>query len=405
MDNSTLLNGVRVIELASYIAAPACGRLLADWGADVIKIEPPSGDVWHNWGPSLATPCTDEENPLWDLINPNKRAISLNLKRPEGREVLRDLLKDADVLLTNSRPDTLEEMGFGYESLKKEFPGLIYAIVTGFGEKGPDADRPGFDVVAFWARSGFMVDLVKPDEYPLYSPAGFGDLAVGNTLFGGICAALFNRYRTGKGDRISISLYGTAIWMSALLITSTQERYANKFPKTRAEGNPIAIPYKCKDGEWIIIALLNHDKHWAPFCKAMEREDLLTDERFQKREALHKHKKELIPILEETFARKDSAEWVARLRAEDVVHERLQHYREVSKDEQALVNDFVIEGEMPNGSKAMFPNTPLRFSEHAAQPFRRGPFLGEHTKQILGELGYSAEKIDELVKDKVLVAR
>ena len=405
MENSTPLSGIRVVDLTSYVAAPSCSRLLADYGADVIKIEPPSGDVWHSWGPVMLTPASDEENPLWDIVNANKRGIALDIKCPEGNKVVHDLLKDADVFLTNTRPDALKKMHLDYDSLKEKYPGLIYAIVTGFGEKGPEADRPGFDVVAFWARSGFMVDLVKPDEYPLYSPAGFGDIAVGTTLFGGICAALFNRQRTGKGDKISISLYGTSIWLSSVMITTAQERYGNKWPKGRYEGNPIALPYQCKDGEWIILALLNFEKYWSPLCKTLGREELIDDKRFRTRQDMLNHKKELVMILEESFATKESAEWIKLLREADVVHERIRHFREVTRDEQALVNNFVGEIKFANGEKALLPNPPLQFAQYDSLPYKRGPLLGEHTKEVLDELGYSPEQVEEMTKNRVLVSR
>ena len=405
MENKALLSGIRVVELTSYVAAPSCSRLLADWGADVIKVEPLSGDVWHSWGPVMFTPADDEENPLWDLVNANKRGIALNIKRPEGQQILHDLLKKADVFLTNTRLDTLKTMDLDYESLKEKYPELIYALVNGYGEKGPESGRPGFDVVTFWARSGFMADLVKPGEYPIYSPAGFGDIAVGSALFGGICAALFNRLRTGKGDKISISLYGTSIWFSSVMITTAQERYGNKWPKGRYEGNPIALPYKCKDGEWIIIALLNYERYWSGFCQAIGREELIEDSRFKTREDMHNHKKELVKILEETFVTRESAEWVKLLQEADIVHERLRHFSEVTRDEQALANGFVSEIEFANKGKAIMPNTPLRFARTEPMPYKRGPWLGEHTKEVLEELGYSSEQIEEMIKGRVLVSR
>jgi crotonobetainyl-CoA:carnitine CoA-transferase CaiB-like acyl-CoA transferase len=371
----------------------------------VIKVEPPAGDVWHSWGPVMMTPASDEENPLWDIVNAHKRGIAVDLKHPEGRKIMQALLAKADVFLTNTRADSLREMQLDYESLKEKYPGLIFALVTGYGEAGPDSDRPGFDVVSFWARSGFMVDLVKPDEYPLYSPAGFGDLSVGTALFGGICAALFNRQRTGQGDKIAISLYGTAIWLSGVMITTAQERYGNVFPKARGEGNPIAVPYRCKDGEWVIIAVLNYEKHWPVFCKALGREDLAADPRFKTRQAMHQHKKELIRILEDVFTAKESAEWIELLTRADIVHERLRHFREVTRDAQALENNFVSEITVGGGQKAVLPNTPLKFERHQVRPPQRGPWLGEHTREVLEELGYPAEQIAEMKKSKVIVMR
>jgi crotonobetainyl-CoA:carnitine CoA-transferase CaiB-like acyl-CoA transferase len=399
------LSGYRVVDLSTYVAAPSCSRLLADWGADVIKVESVSGDAFRYFGPTMFTPAKDEENPLWDMLNSNKRGLALDLKSPEGKEIFHKLLSVADVFLTNTRPEALEKLSLDYESLKDKYPRLIYAYVTGYGEKGPDVDLPGFDVVAYWARSGFMVDLVKPDEYPMYSPAGFGDLTVGAALFGGICAALLNRQKTGKGDKISIALYGAAIWFSGIVITTVQERYGNKYPKTRLEGNPLAIPYRCNDGEWIMLSILEIDRYWPAFCKALGREDLLGQERFKGRQNLLDHRAELIPILEETFRSRDRDEWVRILTDADIVHAKMQHFRDTLNDEQARANGFVYETTFPNGEKALLPSTPLRSMETGPLPCQRGPWLGEHTREILNELGYSPDRLEELSKCKVIKVR
>lgn len=237
--------------------------------------------------------------------------------------------------MTNLRPGALKKLELDYEHLKNKYPRLVYALITGFGEKGPDAGQPGFDVVAYWARSGFMVDLVKPDEYPMYAPAGFGDLTVGGLLFGGVCAALLNRERTGRGDKISISLYGSVIWFAGIVMTTTQERYGNTYPKTRLEGNPLAIPYKCRDGEWIMLSILEVERYWPVLCKTLGREDLITDERFKNRQAIQEHRSQLIPILEEIFLSKDAEEWRTFLKKADIAHEKLCHFKDIPKDPQA----------------------------------------------------------------------
>lgn len=399
------LNGYRVVELSTYVAAPSCSRLLADWGADVIKVESTAGDAFRYFGPTMSVPADDEENPLWDVLNSNKRGMGVDLKTPEGRDVLDRLLGKADVFVTNTRPEALEKLGLGYEAVKQRHAGLIYALVTGFGEKGPDVGLPGFDVVAYWARSGFMADLVKPDEYPMYAPAGFGDMTVGSTLFGGICAALLQRAKTGKGEKISISLYGAAVWFSGIVITTTQERYGNKYPKTRLEGNPLAIPYRCRDGEWIMLSILEIDRYWPVFCKALGREELPADERFKGRRGILDHRSELIPILEETFAARDREEWVSILTEADIVHARLQHFRDILRDEQAWANGSLYEATFANGEKAILPGTPLQFSEAGPAPRQRGPLLGEHTSEILGELGYSPEQIERLGARQIVKTR
>jgi len=398
------LSGFRILELSAYVAAPSCGRLFADWGADVIKVEAPSGDVFRQFGTILKTPISEEENPIWDIIHANKRAIALDLKNDRGKEIFHKLLAKADVFLTNNRPAALKKLGLDYETLAEAYPRLIYAIITGFGESGPDAHLPGFDVAAYWARSGFSVDLVRPDEYPVYPPSAFGDITVGTALFGGICAALLNREKTGKGDKISIALFGASIWFSSFLMLCTQERYGNIYPKTRMEGNPVSIPYKCKDNEWVTTSVLDHAQ-WPIFCKAVNLEDLIHDPRFEDREEWLNHKEELIRILEPIFASKDREEWVQIFKNAGIVVEKLNHFKDVCKDPQAWANDFVFKNTFANGEEAVMPCTPLQTARAELMPFNRAPHLGEHSQEILEELGYSADEIDEMKREKITVAR
>lgn len=396
MINQKPLSGYRIIELATFVAAPACARILGDWGADVIKVESPDGDAWRTYGQTMSMPANEEENPAWELANTNKRAITLDLKKPQGQKVLHDLLQTADVFITNNRLEALRKMQLDYESLKAKYPRLIYGIVTGFGEKGPDVNQPGFDTVAFWGRSGFLTDLVPDGAYPVYSPAGFGDLAVGSILCGGISAALLQREKTGKGEKVSISLFGAAVWLAGLMITATQSRYQNKYPKERLEGNPMVIPYRTKDKEWIFLSVLDYDRYWPALCKVIEREDLLTDKRFKTRLDMLTNRAALIPVLEEAFATKDINEWIVRLRKADIVHVRLQHFKEIENDQQAWANDFLYENTFANGAKAALPSSPVQWAESGSLSYQGSPLLGEHTKELLEELGYTPEQIEEL---------
>lgn len=405
MNSNKPLDGYRVVELATFMAAPSCGRLLSDWGADVIKVELVRGDPWRHFGPSMMLPADEDEWPAWDLYNGGKRSIALDIKTPEGKKVLHDLLEQADVFLTNNRGKALKKSRLDYDSLKTRYPKLVYALVTGFGEKGPDVDLPGYDVNAFWARSGFMLDMVKPDEYPIYSPAGFGDLTVGMSLFGGICAALLKREKTGKGDKISVALYGASIWFMGLIMTSTQSRYGNYFPKARTEGNPVAIPYRCQDGEWIMLSILEFERYWAPLCQATGQEQLIEDDRFSKQSRMLLHKAELIQILEAVFITKSSEEWIERLTKADIAHTRLRHTTDIHNDPQAWENHFLTEFEHQNGKKAIFPCSPLRSEEVGPLGHNQGPLLGEHTQELLQELGYTEDQIQELQNAKTIKSR
>lgn len=402
MNENKPLSGYRVVELSTFVAAPSCARLLADWGADVIKVESGIGDPFRYFGTTMMMPAKESECPAFELYNANKKAAVIDLKSAEGQEAFHKLLATADIFVTNNRPEALKKLGLDYETLKGRYPKLIHAVVTGFGEKGPDVDMPGFDVVAFWARSGFLADLVKPGEYPVYTPAGFGDLVVGSTLFGGICAALLNREKTGHGDKISVSLFGASIWYSGLMITSTQEKYGNVFPKARNNGNPLAIPYKAQDGEWIMLSIIEHERYWGAFCKAVGHEELISDPRFDTREHMMQNKAALIAFLEAVFQTKSSSEWLSILQQADIVHDKLRHLKDIVTDEQAWANDYLYNFTFPNGEKAILPAPPIQSAELGELPRQRGPFLGEHTKEVLHELGYSVEQIEQMMAKKAI---
>lgn len=405
MNSNKPLKNCRVVELGSFVAAPSCARLLGEWGADVIKVETIGGDAWRFFGPTMSLPNMEDESPTWEVVNAFKRDIALDLKTPEGQKIFHQLLDKADVFITNNRADALKKMKLDYDTLKEKYPRLVYALVTAYGEYGPDVNQPGFDTVAFWGRSGFLVDMVTPEAYPIYTPAAFGDMSVGLSLFGGICAALYNRQQTGKGDKVSISLYGTAIWLASMMVMSAQECYGNKWPKSRLAGNPMAIPYRCKDGEWIIITIIEYARYWATFCNVIDRPDLINDTRFNTQAGVLANRTELIPILEEAFMEQDSDEWINRLRKADIVHDRLRHFKEISTDEQALVNNFVREHMFANGKKSVLPCPPVRSAVMGSTAFQRGPLLGEHTLEILTELGYNDQQIEEMKANKVIKGR
>ncbi len=406
MPSSKPLEGIKVIELATYLAAPTCARVLGDWGADVIKIEAPAGDIWRKYGINLGTPISPDENPLFDIPNANKKSLVLDLKDPKGMEVLHKLLKQADVFVTNNRLSPLKKMGLDYETLKVKYPRLIYALITGFGEEGPDSERPGFDTVAFWASGGFMADMRinNPGSYPIYTPAGVADILSGTLLFGGISAALLAREKTGKGDKISTSLFGTAVWGMGIMNTITQEKYQYPYPKKRYESKPTAISYGCADGEWMMISVLEYDRYFRSLCTVLGVPELADDPRFvqEKTMMIPENKAALVKIFEERFATKTAAEWDVLLTKADLVHDRLVHFKEISKSEQAKVNHFIEEVTFGNGTKAWLPR-PSICSENMGLPdYNLSHPLGADTKDILTDLGYSAAEINDMQEKKLI---
>ena len=394
------LEGIKVVELASFVAAPAAGRMLAEMGADVIRVESTAGDPWRFYGVHCGLPVADEENPLFDLYNLGKRDIQLDTKTPEGKEILLRLLGEADVFITNNRLKSLVRSGLDYDSLKDRFPKLIYGLVTGYGQTGPDVDAPGYDGVAFFSRSGMLADMAEPGGYPASAPGCVGDGATGAALFGGICAALLNRERTGMGDFVETSLFGNAVWLCGTM--SAFEQYGYHYPKKRSEMGALYTFYKCKDGEWLHLAVTQHDRYWKPLAEALNVPELAEDERFKNAALISRNRAQLIPLLEQAFSQFDYDEIAARLRERDIVFDRMRHYRELAADPQAVANGFVKEHIYENGHSFMMAMLPVHMRNMDETGTGRGPQMGEHTDEILKQYGYSEEAILRLKEAKAV---
>lgn len=394
------LEGIKVVELASFVAAPAAGRMLAEMGADVIRVESTAGDPWRFYGVNCGLPVADEENPLFDLYNLGKRDIQLDTKTPEGKEILLRLLGEADVFITNNRLKSLVRASLDYDSLKDRFPKLIYGLVTGYGQTGPDVDAPGYDGVAFFSRSGMLADMAEPGGYPASAPGCVGDGATGAALFGGICAALLNRERTGMGDFVETSLFGNAVWLCGTM--SAFEQYGYHYPKKRSEMGALYTFYKCKDGEWLHLAVTQHDRYWKPLAEALNVPELAEDERFKNAALISRNRAQLIPLLEQAFSQFDYDEIAARLRERDIVFDRMRHYRELAADPQAVANGFVKEHIYENGHSFMMAMLPVHMRNMDETGTGRGPQMGEHTDEILKQYGYSEEEILRLKEAKAV---
>lgn len=394
------LEGIKVVELASFVAAPAAGRMLAEMGADVIRVESTAGDPWRFYGVNCGLPVADEENPLFDLYNLGKRDIQLDTKTPEGKEILLRLLGEADVFITNNRLKSLVRAGLDYDSLKDRFPKLIYGLVTGYGQTGPDVDAPGYDGVAFFSRSGMLADMAEPGGYPASAPGCVGDGATGAALFGGICAALLNRERTGMGDFVETSLFGNAVWLCGTM--SAFEQYGYHYPKKRSEMGALYTFYKCKDGEWLHLAVTQHDRYWKPLAEALNVPELAEDERFKNAALISRNRAQLIPLLEQAFSQFDYDEIAARLRERDIVFDRMRHYRELAADPQAVANGFVKEHIYENGHSFMMAMLPVHMRNMDETGTGRGPQMGEHTDEILKQYGYSEGAILRLKEAKAV---
>jgi crotonobetainyl-CoA:carnitine CoA-transferase CaiB-like acyl-CoA transferase len=400
--NGLALDGIKIIELSSFVAAPSCAKVLADWGAEVIKVEPIQGDNLRIVGGVYNSPAKEEENPMFELENGNKKGVAINTRSEKGKEVLEKLLKDADVFITNVREKALVRSGLSYGQLKDKFPGLIHAHILGYGEDGPLKDKPGFDYTAYFARGAVSTSLMEKGTSPANTNAGFGDHYAGISLAAGILAALHKKTQTGKGDRVTVSLYHTAIFGMGLMITTAQ--YGNKMPLSRrTPNNPLATTFKCKDDRWIQLALLQYDKWFPKFCKeVINRLDLIEDKRFNTQAEVVKYVEEFVGILEEEMVKKSLDEWAKLLDKADLPYERLQTCEDILEDPQAWENDYLFKKTYDNGNVGVLVNTPVKFNESGIRPYKASPRIGEDTEEILLQLGYSKEEIEEMKKDKAI---
>ena len=397
------LEGVKVLELATFVAVPACARYLADLGAEVIKIEALQGDPLRYTFVNEGRPGTELEQTSYDVDNAGKKCIALNTKSEAGRKVLDELLEQADIFVTNWRQPALERAGLDYETLKVRFPKLVYGLVSGYGEKGPDKDLPGFDFTAFFARGGILGTLYDKDSMPLTPIAGFGDHQVSMNLASGLLAALYNVQKGGNGERVVVSLLHSALWDIALYLQSAQYGDpSTKFPISRKMvANPLNMAHRTKDGRWLQIAVPRYDFHYPKFVPLIGRADLIDDPRYYPQANLQANLEEFYQILADAFAEKDLAEWKQILTEGDIPFAVAQTWDEVLTDEQAWASDCLYAMDYPTGNTRTMVRTPVIFTEAGLPPYVRGPYLGEHTKEILSGLGYTDEQVDALLADGV----
>ena len=399
------LEGIRVIDLSTFLAASTAARVMGEWGAEVIKVETPKGDVYRTIGPTVGIPITEKSNPNFDMHNACKRFVALNLRSEEGMAALHKLLETADVFVTNNRIQALQAMHLDYDSLKDKYPRLIFAHALGYGERGPRANTAGFDYTAFWSRSGLLRDLPPKDGAPCNSVAGMGDHSVSIALVAGVCACLARREKTGKGDKVDSSLLQMATWLNMSSINSAycgREISRTHFDPTQAGSNA----YECKDGKWIFIAATDYYKFFPRLVgEAMKRPDILEDPRFNTREASLANKRELVKIFDDVFKTRDRAEWDERLNKADVAHELVQHFSDMTSDEQALANNYVNIYEYEDGNKTPVCPPPVHFGtiDYMAYEFKPSKAIGADNDAVLAEIGYSAEQIADMRSRGVVV--
>ena len=397
------LEGIRVIELANYVAAPIVCRICADLGAEVIKLEGRGGDAWR--ATSMGhTKTGDDENPLFDIFNVGKKSISLNLKSAEGKEVFHKLLEGADILVTNTRNQSLVKLGLDYESLKDKYPRLIYATLTGYGYEGPDCNAPGFDNIAFWSRSGFSADMTfdAPGSYPVNSRYAMGDTIAGTTLFGGVMTALYQREKTGKGDFVTMSLYNAGIWAFGGSIVMAEKPYCHEFPEKRNFGVPTNLPYRCADGEWIRCTFFEFERYSERFFGALGIPEVPAQLGIVTMADAMRAAETLVPMFEKIFVTKTSEEWLNMFRDLDIVSGKINHFADVLEDEQAWANEYIQKYTCQNGNERILPTCPVRLGSQGAIKLGKPMQYGENNEEVMASLGYSEEQIKELFEKGAL---
>lgn len=393
--------GIRVVELAQWVFVPVAGALLADWGADVVRIEKLEGDPYRGLATQGIGSDSGGVNLSLAMANRGKRSLAIDLQTPQGATVLHELLGSADVFLTSLRPGALERLGLGTDELRERYPRLVYARGLGYGARGPDADQPGYDASAFFARGGLAHVLTPPDrDYPISQRGAMGDRNAAMGLAFGIAGALLKRERTGRGSVVEVSLLATAMWtLTSDLLTALQGQEPPRFAG-RMMVNPLMGTYRTKDDRHVSLVFLQADRYWRDLCRALDREDLADDPRFVDLATRGQHAEECTAELDAEFGARTFAECKQLLATLDAPWAPVQSVPELLDDPQVLANDYIGEVDA-DGLNYRLPTGSVQFDGQPPE-LRRAPEHGEHTEAILLELGYDWEQITELGSEGVI---
>lgn len=392
------LEGVKVVDLTTYLAAPTTVRVLGEWGADCIKIESAKGDPARTQGAVFNMPYEDDENLAFDVANMNKRFITLNLKSEKGLEIAYKLLEEADVFVTNTRTKSLVKLGLDYDTLKEKFPRLIFAQVLGYGENGPEKDTAGFDVTCYMARGGVFGTTVNKGDAPMIPTNGFGDFQVSVSLASGICAALYAREKSGKGDKVTVGLHHAAVYALSTGVISAQ--YGNQYPKSRKEvPNPFNNVFRTSDEKWVVICCPEYDRDYEKIMTLIGRPDMIGNTRYTKCAQVNANhlNKEVTDILDEAIGKISRAELLKMFKENDLACEAAYEPLDMYEDEQVWANNIITKIPYPSGERYM-PTNPINFASLGAPEYHIGGSQGAHTVEIMKSLGYSDGEIKEALE-------
>jgi crotonobetainyl-CoA:carnitine CoA-transferase CaiB-like acyl-CoA transferase len=400
--SNAMFEGVRVVELAQFVFVPAAGAVLADLGAEVIKIEAMTGDPYRTLRIADGRQ-TRSANLAMEQNNRGKKSLALDLKNGEGRELLLKLVETADIFMTSLRPAALERLSLGVEELRARNPRLIYVRGNGLGFRGEEANRPGYDASVFWARGGFAHVLTPAGQPPIRPRPALGDHTGAMNIAFGMAAALFRRERTGQGALVEISLLSSAMWTLSADVALSQALNDTELTRVAGEGRyALTRAYETRDARWIQLMFLDPERYWPELCRRIDREDLLRDPRFIDMERRIEHGPALIAELSSAFRRKSFAEWRAAFGGWDAPWELVQNIKELAADPQASANGYLFTVQVADGTDVTVVAGPVAFNGSAipAQPLR-SPDLGQHSEEILRGIGVSAEKLEELKKRNI----
>jgi crotonobetainyl-CoA:carnitine CoA-transferase CaiB-like acyl-CoA transferase len=395
MATESIFSGLKVVDLASFIAGPGAATILSDFGAEVVKVEPPGiGDPYRLVYKMPPQPSSND-NYAWHLDNRNKRGMAVDLKSPGANEVLERLVKWADVLVINFPPPVRKRLKLTYEDIVPWNPRLIYADLSGYGDDGPDANLPGFDITAYWARSGLLALTRDAGAPPTLPPSGSGDHATAVGLYAAIVTALYRRERTGKGSHVTTSLVAEGTWSCSMYVQAALCG-AKFFPlhDRKNPPNPLINVYQTSDEHWFLIVLQSKD--WPALAKVIGRPDLVSDVRFADQKARGANPSQLTEILDEAFASQPLAQWREAFNQANITYGVVRHPSEAMTDPQLLANDIIVPLEGAGESLKHTISSPLKIHGVAKVPARRAPDVGEHNDEVLKELGFTTNDVESL---------
>ncbi|HJM75171.1 MAG TPA: CoA transferase [Dehalococcoidia bacterium] len=392
------LSGIRVVEVSNWLAAPSAAALMADLGADVVKIEPPSGDAFRHFNMrSVGYDYDFATNPAFELDNRGKQSIVVALDRPGGPELVKRLAADADIFITNLVQHRRERYGLTVENVHAVNDGLVYVSFSGYGTDGPDADRAGFDYAAFWARSGIMGLMGEPPSSPPICRPGQGDQATALNLLASTLAALRLRDQTGEGQVVDVTLLGTGMWTIGPDLSAVLQAHQQPPRHQRTQpANPIWNPYQCSDGRWLLLVMPQPDRYWPAFCEMVERPAWVSDPRYDTLERRAEHSEELTKEIDAIFASAELEAWAQRLDAAGVIWAPVVELPEVVDDPTVRSLGSFVEIEHPQFGSYETLATPFNIRGVDISPRGPAPGLGEHTQSVLEALGLDSEELAEL---------